>query len=94
MDRITNGLGAELAERGIRVNSVAPRAAVRSEGAEALVGSTLRADQVEPMEQMVEAVVALCACPSTETGGTLISGDLLGRLGLAVRTLDAVTEID
>ena len=94
LDRITNGLGAELAESGIRVISVAPRAAVRSEGAEALVGSTLRADQVEPMEHMVEAVVALCACPSTETGGTLISGDLLGRLGLAVRTLDGVTEID
>ena len=65
LNRITNGLGAELYGTGIRVNTVEPRAAVMSEGAAALVGSTLRPDQIESMEEMVEATVALCDCPRT-----------------------------
>ena len=86
--RITNGLGAELHGTGIRVNAVQPRAAVLSEGAAALVGTTLRPDQVESMEEVVEAVTALCCCPADVTGATFVSLDLLDAWGLQVHALD------
>src|SRR3954453_11001276 len=63
LNRVTNGLGAELYGTGIRVNTVEPRAAVLTEGAEELVGGTLRPDQIESLQEMVEGVVALCHCP-------------------------------
>ena len=86
--RITNGLGAELHGTGIRVNAVAPRAAVLSEGAAALVGDTLRPDQIEPTEAMVEAVVALCDCTEDVTARTFVSLDLIADWNLVVHQLD------
>ena len=88
LDRVTNGLGAELHGTGIRVNAIQPRAAVLTEGAEQLVGGTLRADQVETLEEMVEAVVALCDCGPDVTGGSFVSLDLLDEWGVEVRGLD------
>jgi NAD(P)-dependent dehydrogenase (short-subunit alcohol dehydrogenase family) len=86
--RLTNGLGAELHGTGIRVNAIEPRAAVMSEGAAQLVGSTLRPDQIESMEEMVEAVVALCDCPADLTGQSVVSLDLLAERQLTVHRLD------
>jgi citronellol/citronellal dehydrogenase len=88
LERITNGLGAELHGTGIRVNAVAPRAAVLTEGADALVGGTLAVGKVESLEEMVEAVAALCACPPEVTGRVHVSLDLIADWGLEVRTLD------
>jgi NAD(P)-dependent dehydrogenase (short-subunit alcohol dehydrogenase family) len=88
LNRIANGLAAELYGSGIRVNTVEPRAAVLSEGAEALVGTTLRPDQIESMEEMVEGVVALCDCPEHVTGRVAVSLDLIAEWSLAVRNLD------
>lgn len=88
LERAGNGLAAELADRGVRVNAVAPRAAVMTEGARALVGDVLGPDQLEPLEQMVEAVVALCCCGPELTGTSTSSDQLLDRLALAVRSLD------
>jgi NAD(P)-dependent dehydrogenase (short-subunit alcohol dehydrogenase family) len=88
LNRMTNGLGAELYGTGIRVNGVEPRAAVLSEGAAKLVGATLRPDQIESMEEMVEAVVALCDCRPDVTGRSFVSLDLLADWGLPVRALD------
>jgi NAD(P)-dependent dehydrogenase (short-subunit alcohol dehydrogenase family) len=88
LNRETNGLAAELHGTGIRVNTVEPRAAVLSEGAEALVGSTLKPEQIESMEAMVEGVVALCDCPADLTGRVCVSLDLIDELGLEVRGLD------
>jgi NAD(P)-dependent dehydrogenase (short-subunit alcohol dehydrogenase family) len=88
LNRITNGLAAELDGTGIRVNTVEPRAAVLTEGAERLVGSSLRPDQIESMEEMVEAVVALCDCPEDVTGQTMVSLDLIAAWGLTARGLD------
>jgi citronellol/citronellal dehydrogenase len=88
LNRLTNGLGAELHGTGIRVNTVEPRAAVLSEGAAALVGSTLRPDQIESMEEMVEATVALCDCPEGVTGRITVSLDLIADWGLTVHRLD------
>src|SRR5690606_35615723 len=89
LNRITNGLAAELDGTGIRVNTVEPRAAVRTEGADALVGTSVPDDKFETLEQMVEAVVALCDCPPEVTGQTLVSLDLITAWGLTVRGFDA-----
>jgi citronellol/citronellal dehydrogenase len=88
LNRITNGLGAELHGTGIRVNTVQPRAAVLSEGASLLVGDTIRPDQVESLEGMVEAVLALCDCPADVTGRTTVSLDLIRDWGLTVHPLE------
>jgi citronellol/citronellal dehydrogenase len=86
--RLSNALGAELDGTGVRVNAVEPRAAVMSEGAEALVGTTVSPDLIESMEQMVEAVVALCDCPPEVTGQSFVSLDLLDDWQIDVRGLD------
>ena len=59
-----------------------------SEGAEVLIGGHFTEDQVESMEEMVEAIVALCDCPPERTGRTHVSLDLLAELGLSVHRLD------
>ena len=41
LNRMTNGLAAELHGTGIRVNTIEPRGAVLTEGAEALMGGKL-----------------------------------------------------
>ena len=88
LNRLTNALAVEVATTGVRVNTVEPRAAVMSEGAEVLIGGPLPADQVESMEEMVEAVVSLCDCPPERTGRIEVSLDLLRELGIRVRGLD------
>lgn len=79
LNRLTNAMGVSLYGSGIRVNAVMPRAAVLSEGADVLVGGLLRPDQVEPMETMVESVMALCACEADCTGRVYVSFDLLNQ---------------
>lgn len=88
LNRISNGLAAELSGTGVRVNTVEPRAAVLSEGAVALVGPTLRPEMIESMEEMVEAAVALCDCPEDFTGKTTVSLDLIADWQLTVHNLD------
>ncbi|TSD47195.1 hypothetical protein FFI94_014215 [Rhodococcus sp. KBS0724] len=51
--------------------------AMLSEGAAALVGDSIRPDQVEPIEQTVEAVVALRDCAPYITAGRYVSLDLI-----------------
>jgi citronellol/citronellal dehydrogenase len=88
LNRETNALAVEVYDNGIRVNTVEPRAAVMSEGAEALVGGLVSDEQIESMEAMVESAVALCDCPIDLTGRICSSLDLLDELGLTVMTLD------
>lgn len=89
LDRLSNGLGAELLDVGIRVNAIAPRGAVMSEGADALVGGRIDPVKIESLEHMVEAVVALCCCGPEVTGWTTISHDVLAKGSFDVRGLDA-----
>jgi citronellol/citronellal dehydrogenase len=88
LNRVTHGLAVELAGTGIRVNTVEPRAAVMSEGAAALIGDTVRADQIESIEEMVEAIVALADCPAELTARNCVSLDLIDELRLTVHALD------
>src|SRR3954468_10955838 len=90
LNRLTDGLAAELRGTGVRVNSIEPRAAVKTEGADEMVGDLLRRepDLLETMEEMVEAVVTLCDCADEVTGRIAVSLDLIADCGLAVRNLD------
>src|SRR4051794_13241362 len=84
LNRMTVGLAEELAGTGIRVTGIEPRAAVMTEGAEALVGDSLSEHQIESLEAMTEATVALCACPTALSGRIWVSLDLIAELGLTV----------
>jgi citronellol/citronellal dehydrogenase len=88
LNRLTNAFAVELHGTGIRINTVEPRAAVMSEGAEALVGGIVKDEQIESMEAMVEGIVALCECPEDRTGEVWSSLDILDELGITVMTLD------
>jgi NAD(P)-dependent dehydrogenase (short-subunit alcohol dehydrogenase family) len=88
LNRITNAFAVELYGTGVRINTVEPRSAVMSEGAEALVGDIVKQDQIESMEAMVEGTIALCDCPPEHTGRVEVSLDVLDRLGITVMTLD------
>jgi citronellol/citronellal dehydrogenase len=88
LNRLTNALAVEVAPMGVRVNTVQPRAAVMSEGAEVLIGGPLPRDQVESMEEMVEAILTLCDCSPERTGRSYVSLDLLRELAVPVRGLD------
>jgi NAD(P)-dependent dehydrogenase (short-subunit alcohol dehydrogenase family) len=88
LNRLTNALAVELWGTGVRVNTIEPRAAVMSEGAEMLAGDIITADMVESMEAMVEGTLALCDCEAERTGGVFVSLDLIDELGLRVMTLD------
>jgi NAD(P)-dependent dehydrogenase (short-subunit alcohol dehydrogenase family) len=88
LNRLTGALADEVAATGVRVNTVEPRAAVRTEGTDARAGSSIADDQFEPMEAMVEAVIALTSCPPDRTGGVHVSLDLIDAWGLTVHDLD------
>ncbi len=77
LNRVTSGLAGDLDGSGIRVNAVGPRVAVMSEGLEAVVGDQLPRELFESLEEIVEAVVALCDCPPEVTGQVMASLDLI-----------------
>ncbi|MFA9564169.1 MAG: SDR family NAD(P)-dependent oxidoreductase [Acidimicrobiales bacterium] len=89
LDRLTNALALETHGTGVRVNAIRPRAAVRSEGADAILGADFDPRRFEPMESMVEAAVALCACGPDQTGWVGDSLTLLDEWDLVPRRLDA-----
>ena len=91
LERFTTGLAAEVYGDRIAVNSLAPVAAVRTPGADTLVGDVMDANPaiVEPLELFVEAALVLAtADPATTTGRVCYSRPLLEELGRDVRELD------
>jgi len=91
LERFTTGLAAEVYGDNIAVNTLAPVAAVRTPGAEMLVGDVLDANPaiVESLELFVEAALVLATCdPATTTGRLLYSRPMLEELGREVRALD------
>jgi citronellol/citronellal dehydrogenase len=93
LNRVTSGLAGDLDGSGIRVNAVGPRVAVMSEGFEAIIGDQLPRELFESIEEIVEAVVALCDCPADVTGRVLESLDLIANWGLSVHGLDGLARV-
>jgi NAD(P)-dependent dehydrogenase (short-subunit alcohol dehydrogenase family) len=91
LNRTTAGLAGDVYGCGIRVNAVGPRIAVMSEGFAELMGESLPAEVFESLEEIVEAVVALCDCDAEITGKMLYSLDLIEKWGLEVRGLNGTT---
>jgi citronellol/citronellal dehydrogenase len=87
LNRLSMAMAAEWHQFGVRVNTVEPKAAVLSEGADELVGGQLRPDQIESMEAMSEAALWLCDCGPDHTGQVEASLDLLEREGIAPMNL-------
>lgn len=90
LDRFSAGLGAETHGRGVLVNALSPVAAVLTPGADAheVIPEEYR-KSAEPVEAMVEAVLALCVATDPDlTGRVAYSLPLLEELGRPVRTLD------
>lgn len=87
LDRVVTGAAQELAADHIAVNTVAPTGPVRTP-----LSSTVVSDPPggwEPMETMVEAIVALCTCDAAVlTSRIAYSVPLLEELARPVRTLD------
>ena len=88
LNRLTNGMAVELMDTGVRVNTIEPRAAVMSEGAAPVIRGRVSDDQIESMESMVEAIVALADCPAAYTAHNCVSLDLIEELQLSVHALD------
>ena len=88
LDRTTSALASELYGTGIRVNTVEPKAAVLSEGAEAVVGKILKPNQIESMEEMVESILFLSRCGIDHTGKNEVSLEVIDQNKLTVMTLD------
>ena len=89
LNRLTQGIAAELASDGIAVNALAPvaaviTAAVRLTGADKWIEPSM----VEPIEAMAEAALALSCCAPSLTGRIAYSLPLLRELGREIRTLD------
>lgn len=89
LNRLTQGIAAELAKDGVAVNTLAPvaaviTAAVRITGAD----KWIQPEMIEPVEAMAEAALALSCCDATLTGRVTYSLPLLRELGREVRTLD------
>ena len=88
LNRLTNGLGAELHGSGVRVNTVEPRFGVLTEGASQLVGDKVDHSVFESMEEMVEGLLVLCDCEPGLTAGVRVSLDLLEERGITALGLD------
>jgi NAD(P)-dependent dehydrogenase (short-subunit alcohol dehydrogenase family) len=88
LERASTGLACELSGSGVRVNALAPTAMVLTQDAAAFAGvlAETHPEQVESMETMVEAAVALCH--SSLTGLSTLSRDLLHLLQQPVHGLD------
>src|SRR5215469_13637609 len=93
LNRLTSGLAGDLYGSGIRVNAVGPRVAVMSEGFEALIGDQLPSALFESLEEIVEAVVALCDCPAEVTGQIAESLSLIADWDLSVHGLNGAMRV-
>jgi NAD(P)-dependent dehydrogenase (short-subunit alcohol dehydrogenase family) len=92
LNRLSVGLAAELESDRIRVNTLAPVAAVITATVEALgIARWLEPAMIEPVEAIAEAALALCSCDASQSGRITYSLPLLEELGREIRTLDGAS---
>jgi NAD(P)-dependent dehydrogenase (short-subunit alcohol dehydrogenase family) len=86
LHRLTQGLAAELVDDNIAVNAVGPSTAISTPGADALLPTGY---ETEPVEYLVETVLAMCTVPAEErTGLVAFSLHFPWHNELDVKTLD------
>ncbi|ROZ43157.1 SDR family NAD(P)-dependent oxidoreductase [Rhodococcus sp. WS3] len=86
LHRLTQGLAAELLDDNIAVNAVGPSTAISTPGADALLPAGY---ETEPVEYLVETVLAMCTVPADEqTGLVAFSLHFPWHQGLEVKTLN------
>lgn len=91
LERVTEGLAAELHGSGVHINALAPSRIARTESAEriAVAMSKTRPEWVESVETMAEAAYQLIAGPCT--GLSISSRALLQQWQVPLRALDGHT---
>jgi NAD(P)-dependent dehydrogenase (short-subunit alcohol dehydrogenase family) len=93
LNRMTSALAEEVWGSGVRVNTVEPRAAVHSEGADAHLGDALDPDMYESMADMVAGALVLCDCPRPPRPMTLDLPVLVARSCAPARDIATRTEM-
>ena len=89
MNRLTQGMAAELIDENIAVNVLGPSTAIRTPGADALIPSAF---PTEDVAYLAESVLALCYLPAAErTGLVAFSMHFPQYHNLEVRSLDGKT---
>ena len=96
LNRWTVSLALELVGSGVAANTLAPQRSTATEAVSMFVEKgRLRAEDMEPIETMVEAALALCVCdPAELTGQVCYSLSLLERLQRPVLDLRGVSLVD
>lgn len=85
LERMTVGAAVDLYGQGVRLNALRPTSGVHTDGADMLTDWT--GVLVEPLDSMVEAVLALATCDAGCTGRVTDSLHLLMELDRPVRDL-------
>jgi len=96
LNRWTVSLALELVGSGVAANTLAPQRSTATEAVSMFVEKgRLRAEDMEPIETMVEAALALCVCDPTElTGQVCYSLRLLEQLQRPVYDLGGESLVD
>jgi len=91
MNRLTQGMAAELIDSNIAVNVIGPSTAIRTPGADALIPAEF---PTEDVEYLAESVLAMCHLPASERTGLLgYSMHIPWHYGIDVRSLDGKTTL-
>jgi len=91
LNRLTQGMAAELLDVNIAVNAIGPSTAIRTPGADALIPAEF---PTEDVEYLAEAVLAMCHLPAVERTGLIgYSMHIPWHYNIPVSSLDGQTEL-
>jgi len=91
MNRLTQGMAAELIDSNIAVNVIGPSTAIRTPGADALIPADF---PTEDVEYLAESVLAMCHVPAAERTGLIgYSMHIPWHYAIDVRSLDGKTTL-
>ena len=91
LNRLTQGMAAELVDANIAVNVIAPSTAIRTPGADALIPADF---PTEDVEYLAEAVLAMSHLPAADRTGLIgYSMHIPSHYQIPVRSLDGRKEL-